>query len=102
MAHTKRCEGCNHAHDDGDVYGRLGCTAVPSVTSKVVVAFLLPLLLFLLGLGGFGRLLRTMGVGPYQTPLALLLTIVAVAGLMCVARAVVRARRSARISNGEP
>lgn len=74
------------------VYEQLGCVEGPSVTGAVVVAFLLPIVIFVVALGGFGRILENSVPGPYQTPLAVVLAITATAGSMLAMRTLIRYR----------
>ncbi|MEN6574858.1 MAG: hypothetical protein ABFD90_00850 [Phycisphaerales bacterium] len=93
MVQSESCEGCSQAHDCKKVYEHLGCTEGPPITRMVFVAFLLPLLVFIAALGGFGWLLRGAVAGPYRTPLALVLALAATTGLMLVVRIVARPHR---------
>ena len=90
MFQTKSCEGCRQAHDCKIVYEQLGCVQGPSVTSTVVVAFLLPIVVFVAALGGFGRLLGSALAEPYRTLLALVLALLVMAGVMWVVRILLR------------
>ena len=74
------------------VYEQLGCAEGPSVTGAVVVAFLLPIVIFVAALGGFSRVLENSGAGPCQTPLAVVLAIMVTAGSMLAMRAIIRYR----------
>jgi uncharacterized integral membrane protein len=44
------CQGCGQKNRCEQVYKALGCVKGPSVVSKVVMAFLLPLLVFIIAL----------------------------------------------------
>ncbi|GEM_PF-4830386 len=57
---------------------------------KVAVAFLLPILMFVVALGVFQWALASAVAEPYQTPLALLPALAVTAGVMLVARVAVR------------
>ena len=50
MAGKKACSDCVHSHDCRAVYQQLGAAAGPSVAAKVFVAFLLPLIVFIIAL----------------------------------------------------
>jgi len=106
MTQSKSCEGCrgpqtrtdacgdpNQVRDCTKVYEQLGCGEGPPVTRTALVAFLLPILLFVAGLGGFGWLVRGVVAGPHETPLALVLALVATAGMMLVVHIVTRPHR---------
>ena len=47
------CQQCNQRQDCGQVYEQLGKIEGPSVVKKVVLAFLLPLVVFVASLGNF-------------------------------------------------
>jgi hypothetical protein len=68
------------------VYARLGAMQGPSVVSTVVVAFLLPIVVFAAALGVLGRLLTNALAQEYQTPLAFALALVVTVGVMLTAR----------------
>ena len=57
MAQQKFCEDCNQKHDCREVYQKLGNTKGPSVVLKAVVAFLLPILVFIGWLAAFEAIL---------------------------------------------
>lgn len=52
------CEGCPQAHDCKSAYGMLGNFKGPSVVTRVIVAFLLPILVFIVVLGVSGHMMR--------------------------------------------
>ncbi len=93
MAPDKSCEGCSHEHDCKKVYEQLGCVDGPSVTGPVVLAFLVPILVFVAALGGLAWLLESAVARPYQTPVAVALALATTAGVMLVVRVLVRPRR---------
>ena len=47
MAEEKNCQGCNQSHRCQEVYEHLSQTKGPGVSFKVVIAFLLPILVFI-------------------------------------------------------
>jgi len=53
MAEKEFCDNCNQKHDCGSIYHQLGNTNGPSVVVKVVIAFLLPLVVFIVSLAIF-------------------------------------------------
>jgi uncharacterized membrane protein len=53
MAEQEFCDNCNQKHNCGSIYHQLGNTNGPSVVVKVVVAFLLPLVVFIISLAAF-------------------------------------------------
>ena len=62
------------------------------MTLTVLVAFLLPLSVFIVSLGGSDWLLEGRIAKPYQTPFALILALLVTTGLMLALRAVSRFR----------
>jgi len=93
MAQSKSCEGCSQAHECSKVYEQLGGSEGPPVTRIALVAFLLPILVFVVALAGSGWLLRGTIAKPYQTPLAAVLALATAAGVMLLVRVVTRRRR---------
>ena len=83
MTQQELCQQCNQRHNCGQVYERLGKTEGPSVVKKVVLAFLLPLVVFVASLAVFERvLLAVVSAGQTRSALsfalALLLTFVCI------------------------
>jgi len=93
MTQSKSCEGCSQAHDCKSVYGQLGCSEGPPVTRAVLIAFLLPILVFVVMLAGFGWLVQNAVAGPYRTPLATVLALAVTTGVMLTVRVVARLHR---------
>lgn len=76
MAHQKFCQQCNQKHDCRDVYRQLGEAESPSVVFKVVVAFLLPMVVFIASLVVFDHILaKAMNAEKLQTTLGFLLAL---------------------------
>jgi hypothetical protein len=57
MAELKSCQECDQKHKCQDIYQQLGKARGPSVAFKAVVAFLLPLLIFIVSLAVFEGIL---------------------------------------------
>jgi len=55
MAEQKFCEDCKQKHDCNRIYEQLGNIQGPSVVIKVIVAFLLPLVVFIVSLAIFSQ-----------------------------------------------
>ncbi len=55
MVQEKFCEGCDQNSKCGEIYRKLGAVKGPSLTFKVIVAFLLPLVVFIVSLAIFER-----------------------------------------------
>lgn len=62
MAEQRFCQNCNQKHDCREVYQKLGNTKGPSVVLKAVVAFLLPILVFIGCLAAFEAILSRAAV----------------------------------------
>jgi hypothetical protein len=67
MTQAKGCEGCSQAHDCKHIYERLGNVEGPSVVPKVLMAFVLPIGMFVVGLGLFERWLAHVVAQQYRT-----------------------------------
>lgn len=93
MAQSESCEGCSHAHDCKKVYEQLGCAGGPSIAWAVVLAFLVPILVFIGALAGFGWLLEVAVDPRYQMPLAAALALAATTGVMLMVRVATRRRQ---------
>ena len=53
MAQQEFCEDCKQKHECQRIYEQLGDIKGPSVVIKVIVAFLLPLVVFIVSLAAF-------------------------------------------------
>jgi len=83
ITQQKFCRHCRQKHDCGEVYRHLGKAQGPSVASKVVVAFLLPIMVFIASLAVFERVLAgVIDTKGLQTALGFLLALSATA--ICV------------------
>jgi hypothetical protein len=56
MTQQELCQQCNQRQDCGQVYEQLGKLEGPSIVRKVVLAFLLPLIVFIVSLAVFERM----------------------------------------------
>ena len=90
MVQAQTCDRCSEAHDCQQIYRKLGRAEGPSVAVKVLVAFALPIFVFLACLAGFGHLLRGRLGEPYRTPLVFVLALAITAGSVLAASACVR------------
>ena len=76
MAEQKICEDCKQKHDCRSVYRQLGDMKGPSVVVEVIVAFLLPLVVFIVSLAVFKEILaKAISTQHVQTALSLLLAL---------------------------
>ncbi len=72
MDENEFCGNCNQKHNCGSIYNQLGNTNGPSVVVKVVIAFLLPLLVFIISLAAFQEIFtKTASSQRMQTVLSL-------------------------------
>ena len=89
MAEQKFCQDCNQKHNCQKVYQQLGNTKSPSVILKVVVAFLLPLVVFIAVLATSERILaKTINTKELQTTFSLLLALLVTSALILITRAI--------------
>ncbi|MFZ2147336.1 MAG: hypothetical protein WAV28_08955 [Sedimentisphaerales bacterium] len=83
MAEQEFCEKCKQKHNCQEVYRRLGDVKGPSVVIKVVVAFLLPLVVFIVCLAVSEKILdRAISNEQLQTALSCLLALLS--SFVCV------------------
>jgi hypothetical protein len=57
MVNQKTCKGCGHEHDCKAIYRKLASLQGTSVVLKASLAFLLPILVFIISLAAFERTL---------------------------------------------
>jgi hypothetical protein len=89
-AQSDPCRGCSQADGCQQAYRQLGETEGPSVARTAIVAFLLPLVVFIVTLGGWGWWLGSAVAEPYRGPLALAGALSVTTGLLLVMRRVAR------------
>jgi uncharacterized membrane protein len=74
MVQEKFCEGCDQSSKCQEIYRKLGNVKGPSVALKVIVAFLLPLIVFIISLAVFERVFaNSIGAGGLRTAISLLM-----------------------------
>lgn len=72
MSEQEFCDNCNQKHNCGSIYHQLGNIKGPSVVAKVVIAFLLPLLVFIISLAIFEEIFaKTINNQLIQTALSM-------------------------------
>ena len=64
---TNNCSGCNQKDRCSQLYEKLGKTQGPNVSRKAILAFLTPILVFILSLAGAERLLQNRFKGKMLT-----------------------------------
>ncbi len=73
MIEQEFCDNCNQKHNCGSIYHQLGNTKGPSVAVKVVIALLLPLVVFIISLAIFEEIFaKTISIQPVQTTLSMI------------------------------
>ena len=76
MAETEFCENCIQKHNCSSIYQQLGNTQGPSIVSKILIAFVLPLVVFITSLGIFEEIFgKKISSQNLQTILSLLLAL---------------------------
>jgi hypothetical protein len=89
MAQQRFCQQCSQRHDCQDVYQKLGGSQGRSVVSKVVVAFAVPLLFFIICLAVSERLLaETINTERLRTAASFVFSLSATFLLILVIRAI--------------
>lgn len=91
MAQQEFCQECNQRHDCQEVYQQLGNVKGPSVVVKVVFAFLVPLVVFIVSLAVFERVFASViETEQVQTAVSLLLALLAASVCILITRVVNR------------
>jgi uncharacterized membrane protein len=76
MAQEKFCQDCDQKHDCQKIYEQLGNVKGPSVVFKVIVAFLLPVVVFIVSLAVFEEVLaKAVNNEELQTLLSFLISL---------------------------
>jgi len=76
MSEQEYCRHCHERHDCREVYRQLGKAEGPSVVLKVVAAFLVPLVVFIVSLAVFeGVLAKVVNPGALRTGISALLAV---------------------------
>ena len=89
MAQQRFCQQCGRRDDCQDVYQKLGGSKGPSLVSKVVVAFAVPLLFFIVCLAVSERVLaQTINAERLRTAVAFVFSVSTTLVLILVIRAV--------------
>ncbi len=89
MTEQEFCDNCNQKHDCGSIYQKLGNTNGPSVVVKVVVAFLLPLVIFIISLAIFEEIFtKTISSQFVQTALSMVSALIVTFGCILIIRVI--------------
>ncbi len=91
MAKQEFCEDCKQKHDCQRIYEQLGDVEGPSVVIKVIVAFLLPLVVFIVSLAVFQEIfVRAISSQRLQAAFSLLLALLVTFVCILIVRVIKR------------
>ncbi len=89
MVDEKHCQGCNQADRCQEVYRRLGKAEGPSVVFKVIVAFLLPIVIFIVSLVVFDKILGVIvSIEWLRTALSILIALFITFGIVLIIKVI--------------
>jgi len=85
MDQQKNCQGCDKERNCRQVYQKLANFRGPSIALKVIVAFLLPIMVFIASLAAFERILaEAINTKELRTALSFLLALLVTFGLISI------------------
>jgi DMSO/TMAO reductase YedYZ heme-binding membrane subunit len=94
MTEQEFCQDCNQKHDCQKIYEQLGNLKGPSVVFKVIVAFLLPVLVFIVSLAVFEEIFaKTINTEQLQTLLSFLIALLITFACILIVQAINRRLR---------
>jgi uncharacterized membrane protein len=100
MAEQNICEDCKQKHDCQEIYKQLGDVEGPSVVIKVIVAFLLPLVVFIVSLAVFQEIVvRAISSQGLQTAFSFLLALLVTFVCILIVRMINRTRTNTDLAN---
>ena len=103
MTQQKLCQDCNQRHKCQEVYQQLGKAQGPSVVSNVVVAFLLPVVVFIAALAAFEEILpKAVNSKESQTALSFLLALAVSFICILITKAINWTRTNADLAKQPP
>jgi hypothetical protein len=89
MAENEFCDNCNQKHNCGSIYHQLGNTNGPSMVVKVVLAFLLPLVVFIISLAIFEEIFaKTINSQLVHTALSMVSALLVTSGCILFVRVI--------------
>ncbi len=95
MAQQQFCQGCKLQNNCQSVYRQLGHTKSPSVVAKVVLAFLLPLTVFITALAAFEKILTSIIIAEkLQTAFGFLLALAVTSLSILIIKAIGKTRKN--------
>jgi uncharacterized membrane protein len=97
MVQEKFCEGCDQNNKCREIYRKLGNVKGPSIALKVIVAFLLPLVVFIVSLAVFERVFaNSIGTEGLRTAISLLAAFVVTFVFILIIKVIVKRINKAR------
>ncbi len=91
MSEQEFCDNCNQKHNCGSIYHQLGNIKGPSVVAKVVIAFLLPLLVFIISLAIFEEIIaKTINNQLIQTALSMVSALLVTFSCILIVRVIIK------------
>ena len=92
MVHEEGCQGCIQRHNCREMYGKLGDSEGPSVTLGAVIAFLIPIVVFITSLVAAERIAGYFAASAtVQTVIGLTVALGITSVWVLVARVIIRA-----------
>jgi hypothetical protein len=89
MAEREFCDNCNQKNNCSSIYHQLGNTNSPSVVVKVVIAFLMPLMVFIISLAIFEEIFaETISSQLVQTTLSMVSAVVVTLSCILITRVI--------------
>jgi hypothetical protein len=89
MIEQEFCDNCNQKHNCGSVYHKLGNINGPSVVVKVVIALLLPLVVFIISLAVFEEIFtKTISNHLIQTTLSMVSALLVTLSCILITRVI--------------
>jgi hypothetical protein len=89
MNEQEFCDNCNQKHNCGSIYKQLGNTNGPSVVVKVVIALLLPLVVFIISLAVFEEIFtQTISNHLIQTTLSMVSALLVTLSCILITRVI--------------
>ena len=91
MAQQKFCQNCNQKNSCQEVFQQLGKAQSRSVVFGVIIAFFLPLVVFIASLAAFDRILaKTIDAKQFQTALSFLMALLTTFTCILITRVINR------------
>ena len=89
MNEKEFCDNCNQKHNCNSIYHQLGNTEGPSVVVPVIIAFLLPLVVFIISLAIFEEIFtKTISNHSVQTALSMVSALLVTLSCILITRVI--------------